>query len=165
MCFSCLWHLMPTDPILQYSVLNGALIIVAMTAIIIIITVLSIFGHICIMYSIFYIKKNVKGWRPGNYGENIIETDQRLILLASPWRFLQTPQVLKKRMVAKFDASGASTVPFQQCIDEEIRILGRRVVRGAIKKPFSSTGRGWSTIYYWGRVVLFLGTCSTHLFP
>ena len=38
-----------------------------------------------------------------------------------------TPQVLKKRMVAKFDASGANTVPFQQCIDEEIRILGRRV--------------------------------------
>jgi len=33
--------------------------------------------------------------------------------------------VLKKRMVAKFDAGGASTVPFQQCIDEEIRILGR----------------------------------------
>lgn len=60
MCFSCLWHLMPTDPILQYSVLNGALIIVAMTAIIIIITVLSIFGHIGIMYSIFYIKKMSK---------------------------------------------------------------------------------------------------------
>lgn len=51
---------MPTDPILQYSVLNGALIIVAMTAIIIIITVLSIFGHIGIMYSIFYIKKMSK---------------------------------------------------------------------------------------------------------
>lgn len=27
-------------------------------------------------------------------------------------------------MVAKFDAEGAHTVPFQQCIDEEIRILG-----------------------------------------
>jgi hypothetical protein len=50
--------------------------------------------------------------------------------------------VLKKRMVAKFDAGGASTVPFQQCIDEEIRILGRRVVRGAIQKPVSSTGKG-----------------------
>lgn len=45
-----------------------------------IITVLSIFGHICIMYSIFYIKKNVKDWRPGNFGEHIIETDQSLIL-------------------------------------------------------------------------------------
>jgi len=32
--------------------------------------------------------------------------------------------VLQKRMVAKFDAEGAHTVPFQQCIDEEIRILG-----------------------------------------
>ncbi len=28
-------------------------------------------------------------------------------------------------MVAKFDAEGAHTVPFQQCIDEEIRILGK----------------------------------------
>eukprot|EP00438_Fugacium_kawagutii_P025743 Skav221039 [mRNA] locus=scaffold1448:165783:166942:+ [translate_table: standard] len=35
--------------------------------------------------------------------------------------------VLRNRMVAKFDAQGANMVPLQQCIDEEIRILGRRL--------------------------------------
>ena len=35
--------------------------------------------------------------------------------------------VLQKKMVAKFDASGAYTVPFQQCIDSEVKILTRIV--------------------------------------
>ncbi|CAK8992465.1 Calcium/calmodulin-dependent protein kinase kinase 1 (CaM-KK 1) (CaM-kinase kinase 1) (CaMKK 1) (CaM-kinase IV kinase) (Calcium/calmodulin-dependent protein kinase kinase alpha) (CaM-KK alpha) (CaM-kinase kinase alpha) (CaMKK alpha) [Durusdinium trenchii] len=33
--------------------------------------------------------------------------------------------VMQRRMVAKFDAEGASMVPFQQCIEQEIQILER----------------------------------------
>lgn len=155
MCFSCLWHLMPTDPILQYSVLNGALIIVAMTAIIIIITVLSIFGHIGIMYSIFYIKKMSKVGGLETMGKTSLRPIKALFFLLHHdvsykhrrcWRSAWSPSSMP---------AAPAPCPFSSALMKRSGFWGGESWGVQSKKPVSSTGKGWSTIYYWGRVVLF----------